>query len=145
MQDWYARLGYLWFSQKNRCYYSSHGNLTIYEGGKLILQNVTLVINSSYDGQYKIEVQTGGVLEAYYSLITAYNESCSYKFIVHGDVSLIKNEIRNLWGCLENYPYVGGIQIHSSNAVIKGNWIHHSKTHGICTLYPPAGRVFQIQ
>ncbi|MDI6707500.1 MAG: right-handed parallel beta-helix repeat-containing protein [Candidatus Thermoplasmatota archaeon] len=39
-----------------------NGNLIVQDGGNLTLSNVTLIMNCSYDGQYNIEVQSGGAM-----------------------------------------------------------------------------------
>jgi len=36
------------------------GNLTILNGGKLTLKNVTLAMNSTYDGEHHITINPGG-------------------------------------------------------------------------------------
>ena len=45
-------------------------NLTIVDGGNLTLDHVELKMNVTYDGQYHIEVQGGGAMYIYNSIIT---------------------------------------------------------------------------
>ena len=79
------------------------GNLTIYSGGNLTFKNVTLKMNCSFDGEYHIEVQTGGELYIYdnednnesvvdASMITANNTDYRYMFwIKDGGYVIIRN------------------------------------------------------
>ena len=39
------------------------GNLTVGAGGDLTLSNVTLVVNSTFDGEYRLEVLSGGAID----------------------------------------------------------------------------------
>ena len=79
------------------------GNLTIENGGNLTLKNVTLKMNCSSDGEFKIEVQNGGSFYIYdddnnketnydVSVITAYSTSKEYLFHVkEGGKMIMKN------------------------------------------------------
>ncbi len=51
------------------------GNLTVQGGGSLALDNVTLMINSTIDGQYGILVYADGRLLVKSSTITAYDKT----------------------------------------------------------------------
>ena len=56
-----------------------NGNLIITNTGGLTLNNVTLLMNCTFDGQYHIEVQSGGWLNfTNESNITAYNVDYNY-------------------------------------------------------------------
>lgn len=62
-----------------------NGNLTVKNNGNLALDNITLLMNCTYDGEYYIEVQDGGSLYIYNSNITAVNTSCHYLFWVRNN------------------------------------------------------------
>jgi hypothetical protein len=60
------------------------GNLTISSGGSLTLNNVTLKMNSTFDGQNSIMVKPGGAFRAYnHTTITAKDTAHPYKFVVN--------------------------------------------------------------
>jgi hypothetical protein len=60
------------------------GNLTVISGGSLTLNNVTLKMNSTFDGQYSIMVKPGGAFRAYNgTLISAKDTTHPYKFVVN--------------------------------------------------------------
>ena len=42
-----------------------NGNITIQNGGSLTLRNVTLIMNCTFDGEFQIEVLSGGSLYIY--------------------------------------------------------------------------------
>ncbi len=56
------------------------GNVVIQSGGVLKLYSCTLDINASANGQYSIEVQSGGRLEAYDSVIRGYDAYVDFYF-----------------------------------------------------------------
>ena len=62
-----------------------NGNLTIEDGGSLTLRNVTLTVDSQYNGQYGISVEEGGSMFIYDSNITASNLKNRFTFVVQGD------------------------------------------------------------
>ena len=82
------------------------GNLTIENGGNLTFNNVTLMMNSTSDGQYHIEVLRGGSFYIYdldndnsttsdASNITSYNTNFEYIFRVRGgsNFSILNSEL----------------------------------------------------
>ncbi|MDI6708246.1 MAG: right-handed parallel beta-helix repeat-containing protein [Candidatus Thermoplasmatota archaeon] len=128
------------------------GNLTITSTGKLTLRNVTLIMNCTYNGEYRIEVLSGGELYIYdndnnktttedASAITAYDMSYHYLFWVRAGA---KFELKNseLHGCgyeyyTPTYDY-HGLWINANNTTIEGNLIsnnydgirfYHSNNH----------------
>ena len=62
-----------------------NGNLTIEDGGSLTLRNVTLIVNSQYNGQYGISVEKGGSMFIHDSNITASDLKNRFTFVVQGD------------------------------------------------------------
>ena len=62
-----------------------NGNLTVIDGGSLTLRNVTLTVNSQYNGQYGISVEKGGSMFIYDSNITASDLKNRFAFVVQGD------------------------------------------------------------
>ena len=123
------------------------GNLYIKDGGKLTFKNVTLKMNSSKDGEFKIEVKSGGEFNFYdnddnkgttfdASVITAYNTE--YEFLFHvrdGAKMIMKNS--ELYEC--GPGGVGqqekwGWLIWSSDVLIDNSTISDSMAHGIRSL-----------
>ena len=127
-----------------------NGNLTINSTGELTFYNVTLIMNSTYDGQFGIYVKEGGRFLVYSSNITAYDittpvwmqrpgrvwisPGLKYKFVVHGNLTIQDSEISYLWGAA-NLPSPpsqrGGIRIFSNDVVIRNSYIHNGEVHGI--------------
>jgi hypothetical protein len=112
------------------------GNLVVGFGGNLTFRNVTLMMNSTSDGQYQIEVQNGGTMNILdldddnttttdASNITSYNPNYEYIFRVRDGASFIMNN-SELHECgygpflsLDNY----GLYIQTSNAILRYNFI----------------------
>ncbi|MCK4445189.1 MAG: right-handed parallel beta-helix repeat-containing protein, partial [Thermoplasmata archaeon] len=127
-----------------------NGNLTINSTGELTLYNVTLIMNSTYDGEFGIYVKEGGRFLVYSSNITAYDTTTpimmqrpgrgwislglKYKFAVYGNLSIQDSDIGYLWGVadLPSPPSQrGGIRIYSNDAIIRNSFIHNGAVHGI--------------
>ncbi|MEW6069729.1 MAG: PKD domain-containing protein [Candidatus Thermoplasmatota archaeon] len=94
------------------------GNLTIYSGGNLTLSNMTLKLKLGYQGQYRIEVKSGGVLRAFNSTITASSQEYHYLFLVRGGSTLIL-ENTSLSGCGYKEGEEAGLYIATSDARLK--------------------------
>lgn len=62
-----------------------NGNLTVIDGGNLTLRNVTLTVDSQYNGQYGVSVEEGGSMFIYDSNITASDLKDRFTFVVQGD------------------------------------------------------------
>jgi parallel beta-helix repeat protein len=122
-----------------------NGNLTVLGTGKLILDNVTLVMNCSFDGQYYIEVRSYGELNILNnSTIKSYNSTFRYDFYyLENSLGIISNStIMNVgWdyfagshglllgtdfivvdNCTFNYNYID-IWCEASDPLIKNNKI----------------------
>ena len=113
------------------------GNIIIENGGNLTFKNVTLKINCSSDGEFKIEVQNGGSLYIYdndnnkettydASVITAYSTSKEYLFYVNDEAKMImKNSELHECGYEFDQPngYNAGLRIMSSDVLIDNNTI----------------------
>lgn len=107
------------------------GNLIVKNGGSLTLKNVTLTMQSQYDGQYRIEVEPGGELFIESgSIITASNSSHHYDFAVRGSALEIKNsEVhgagRWIYQELNNSSSIfngsRGLLVDTDNALLDGN------------------------
>jgi len=106
-----------------------NGNLIIEGGGNLTFRNVTLKLNCAYDGQYGIQVKTGGsfyVLEG--SVITAVDPSYEYYFSVGSTFRMNHSELHE-----SGYEAGGmgsvGLTIESTddaiveNSLISNNWV----------------------
>jgi len=118
------------------------GNLTINSTGRLTLYNVTLLINSTYDGQYKINVTEGGKLLVYYSNISAYDTTTippgigedpglRYNITVYGNMTIDSSNISYLWGHPTFGGFPGSIQIYSNDVRISNSEIFWGEMHGI--------------
>lgn len=98
------------------------GDLIVKGGGTLILSNVTLIMNSTYDGEYSIIVQKGGILELYNSVVTAYNDSYRYRFVISGTMSAENTTFTSIWN---------GIDISSDEVKILNSTVRDAGVYGI--------------
>ena len=98
-------------------------NITVGQNGTLILINVCLYMNLSYDGQYWITVLDGGNLTIINSTITAYNPENSYLMAVFrgGRLSVRSSRIDYV-----GYDAEGGIYIESYDVFIVNTTISHT-------------------
>jgi len=97
------------------------GNLIIQNGGNLMLDDITLLMNCSYDGQYYIEVQEGGSFHIDNSAIFAVDYHYEYLFWVREGATLTMKDSRiGDCGYELNYPDYdhSGLYIQSDNVVI---------------------------
>ena len=96
------------------------GNLTVEPGGNLTLYNVTLIMNCSYNGQYNIEVQTGGVIWILSnSNITSCDSNFEYMFWVRkeSNFTMSDSELHECGWDLSNK----GMMIDTNYSLIKNN------------------------
>ena len=97
------------------------GNLTIESGGKLVLSNVTLQINSSYHGEFGITVEAGGELQILNdSYIKSYIDvtETHYFFVVEpGAKLLIKDS--SVYYCGYNKEIAPGLWIKANDSYIE--------------------------
>ena len=113
-----------------------NGNLTVGAGGSLTLRNVTLNVNSQYDGQYGIEVEPGGSLFIYGSTIAAADEEHGFSFLVDGAAFEMKDSELHGAGWGPEDDSLGGeeaimagskgLLIAADDAVIDGNTISNN-------------------
>lgn len=68
-----------------------NGNLIVQPAGRLTLNDVTLTLNSSYDGQYGIVVNQDGAMFINNSVVASENQLHTYNFAVHGSSFEMKN------------------------------------------------------
>ncbi len=127
-----------------------NSNLTIADGGLLILDKCTLLMNSTTTDTYKIKVQSGGEFGIYNSTtVMAFNESLPYSFVYeHGsqgciNTSLIRDHGQDGHGLNVSsddvYVYYSTIQNSSSSGIlvyescpgIETCWIHNNTDEGI--------------
>jgi hypothetical protein len=103
-----------------------NGNLTIKNGGVLTLDNVTLTMNCTFDGEFHIEVQSRGGLNILSgSNITAYSASYEFLFWVRSGSSFTMKDSR-LSECGYEFGWAGthsGLYIQTNNALIENNTI----------------------
>jgi parallel beta-helix repeat protein len=113
-----------------------NGNLTVGPSGSLTMRNVTLNVNSQYDGQYEIEVEPGGALFIYGSTIAAADEEHGFSFLVDGSAFEMKDselhgagwgpEDESLGGEEAIMAGTKGLLIAGDNAVVDGNTISNN-------------------
>ncbi|MDE1858014.1 MAG: hypothetical protein KGI26_02970, partial [Thaumarchaeota archaeon] len=111
------------------------GNLTVENGGSLTLRNVTLVVDSSYDDQYGIQVLQGGSMFIYNSTIKPGASSKRFTFVVEGNdfviegtslqgVGLCGSSDQSCYGTANNSHFERvGLVIFSSGAQVTGDTI----------------------
>ncbi|UCG70774.1 MAG: hypothetical protein JSV09_07195 [Thermoplasmata archaeon] len=109
--------------------YVVDGDLNIKSGANSTLDNCKLKIKSSYDGEHKIEVMSGGYLNLSDSSVTPYNITFPYNFDVYGSMKISGSHIGFLSGNLSTG--VGGVKIYSDNVSILDSLIHDSKSSGL--------------
>jgi parallel beta-helix repeat protein len=113
-----------------------NGNLTVGAGGSLTLRNVTLNVNSQYDGQYGIEVEPGGSLFIYGSTVAAADEEHGFSFLVGGAAFEMKDSELHGAGWGPDDESLGGeeaimagtkgLLIAADDAVVDGNTISNN-------------------
>ncbi|UCG70772.1 MAG: right-handed parallel beta-helix repeat-containing protein [Thermoplasmata archaeon] len=106
-----------------------NGNLSLLDGGTLKMNNVTLIFNSTFDGEFQINVSNGGRLNIIDSILSTHNISNGYKFKVFGDMIIKGSEICYMWGDI--HSGVGGIELYSSNVTIENSTISNGSVVGI--------------
>ena len=106
------------------------GNLNV-TTGDLTLDNVTLIINSTTDGQYGINVSAGGVLTLTNCNITAFDGSLHYRFAVYGMMTMDRCDVSEMWGDPDSYRAGGGVTVFSNGTAILSSRISNGETSGI--------------
>jgi parallel beta-helix repeat protein len=126
------------------------GNLTIL-GGTLTFQNVTLIMNSTEDGEFEINVTANGRFRVYNSNITAFDTTTPvvhypgepweyttygllYKFKVYGNMTIEDSYVSYMWGLWDPFSsqnYMGGIEIYSDDVIINKSSVFKGSTWGI--------------
>lgn len=102
-----------------------NGNLIINSTGNLTLNNITLKMNCTTDGEYHIEVQSGGALYINNSIITAVNPYCFW--VRDGAVFEMKNsEMHECGYSLIRDNMKAGLWIDADNTVIENNTISNN-------------------
>ena len=110
------------------------GNLTIEKYGNLTLNNVTLIMNCSFDGEFIIEIKNGSILGIFdfdnnsltindRSNITSKNNSYEYKFFVNSGADFVMRN-SELSEC--GYKFSGddgstGLTIKTNNTIIENS------------------------
>ena len=94
-----------------------NGNLTVDASGNLTLDNVTLIMNCSFNGQYWIEVNGGELYIYNNSNITSANPKYHYRFLVYEKSKLVM-ENTGLSYCGYDQSELG-LSIYTDNAWIK--------------------------
>ncbi|MCK4968912.1 MAG: right-handed parallel beta-helix repeat-containing protein, partial [Thermoplasmata archaeon] len=105
------------------------GNVTVRNGGVLKLINCTLNVVAVTNGQYNLEVMSGGRLEAYNSVLRGSDSRINVLF--HDDVLIDGCQISHIFGGSSS---ARGLVINGGTASIKDTTISDSNYHGIYVL-----------
>lgn len=99
------------------------GNLIVRNRGSLTLRNVTLTINNSYAGQYRISAEPGGSMFVLGSNITAADLEHKFSFVVKKATFAMRNsELRGCGWLLTHTKNEPALTIEDCrNAVFEGN------------------------
>ncbi len=110
-----------------------NGNLNVRSDGFLILNNVTLFMNSSFDGEFMINISKNGEFITEDSNISAYDSELGYNFTVYGNMTINRSEISYVLGepLKDYYDNPGGIVIYSNKVRIFNSTISHNRERGI--------------
>lgn len=113
------------------CTITLNGNLTIEKGGILLLNNVTLEMNVTFDGEFNISVQDGGTLEiqngskitdGVYDIDDFTSLDYQYDFwFLEGSIGRIENSTLEGIGSGSN-----GIRVMSNNVSFRNNVIRNN-------------------
>ena len=113
-----------------------NGNLIV--SGSLSFNNITLLVNSQGDGQYKIDVLDGGNFEVVGGKITASNPDYGYQFYYSkGSDGFIDSSVIEYTSMGEDvldtggHGGVGGLNVFTDGFVLKNSIIRNSKGRGI--------------
>ncbi|MEA3559816.1 MAG: right-handed parallel beta-helix repeat-containing protein [Candidatus Thermoplasmatota archaeon] len=93
------------------------GNLTVESGGVLALDNVELIMNSTIDGGYTINIEPGGRLRMTNGRISSGNPLYHYNMTLGGEVFMESVQISEVWGDPEEY-WEHGISLTSDQITI---------------------------
>jgi hypothetical protein len=120
------------------------GNITIEDGGKFTLDNVTLIINTSDYGNSKISVKNGGELNIINNSKIMQGESLvNHDFIFeNGSKGLIQNSmIRDCgWNDGGTWQSTGGILIMSDSVVVENSTIKNNYNGIVIAISSPVIR-----
>ena len=107
-----------------------NGNLIIKRSGTLTLKGIRLLVNASFNGQYKISVEPGGSMYVYGSTIAAANPEHGFAFIVSGSAFEMKDsELHGAgwgpdtesWDSKDILSGANGLVVTTTGAVIENN------------------------
>jgi len=105
------------------------GNLIVESGGNLTLINCTLYMNCTYDGEWQIRVERGGIMNVLKgSVITAYNPDYEFLFYVYGRLIMQDSFLSR---CGYNYGHPGLLLRTDEGVMIKSCTI----TKCYCAIY----------
>jgi len=105
------------------------GNLIVQSGGNLTLINCTLLMDCSYDGQYQIKVESGGIMNVLEgSNITAYDPEHEFLFYVYGQLTM-RNSFLSECGYIWDYS---GLRLQTDEGVLIENCTISKCYIGIC-------------
>ncbi len=158
--EWYSLRENAWIVSSFESYQNLiiilSGSLIISSTGNLILKNVTLVMNCDYDGQYHIEVNSGGNLSiTTNSILTTINtsnawylkaNSGSYFLLDNSTISYagwefgssgdhtglwINTDNAQIFNCTIMNNYYGTYLYQVYNLNLSGTWIYNNSNYGV--------------
>jgi len=99
------------------------GNLVVESGGNLTLINCTLLMNCTYDGEWQIRVESGGIMSVLEgSNITAYNPNYEFLFYVYGRLIMRDSELHECGYDWDHpRPIEAGMWLETSEGVVIEN------------------------
>jgi parallel beta-helix repeat protein len=107
-------------------------NLTVTNGARLTLDNVTIFVNSKRDGLSEINITKDTIFEANNCTILSYNPSIYYNFSIYGKALIKDSRLSGMWG-IYDAPYPGGINIYTEGSEIRNSTIYRCYTNAIFT------------
>ena len=105
------------------------GNLIIRPGGELTLVNCTLLINCTYDGEWQIKVESGGMMNVLAgSNITACDSDHEFLFYVYGQL-IMRDSFLSECGYDDDHP---GLWLETDGNVLLKNTTITNCYYGVC-------------
>jgi parallel beta-helix repeat protein len=105
-------------------------NLTVTNDALLTLDNVTIFIDSTKNGQSLIDIIEGSSIEMNYCIIAPYNASVYFNFSMYGKGTIRNSHLSGMWGVYRS-PYPGGINIYADDSEVTNSTIFRCYTNGV--------------
>ncbi len=102
-----------------------NGNVTVTSTGALTLRNVTLLINSNFDGEQALRVNPSGSLDVVGGRVAAIEPTHRFRFDILGNATLRGTVVEHLWG---------GIHVLGGSLEMSDTIVRHSQADGVNVL-----------